>query len=319
MLTEWLHAAGFDPVGLDQDRRPAQPIAVTLLRWPLEIDLETVPRPIILLYEPGADLQPVVGAVAEVLEVPDSEDVRSLLAWSAKMGAMLREIADGRQRQVDLITSVDVAAEPLPSNAAPSRRLAPRLLAVGISTGGPSSLRVLFDGLVVARDVLPPMLIVQHIPPAYVGDLVQRLRTQTGYDVRCCGDNERLLDGVAYIAPGDHHVRAVQRGDDLYAVWDDQPPIRGHCPSVEVLFESCAKLQAPGVAVIMTGMGRDGSERMKALRDLGWTTLGQDEATCTIYGMPRAAKEVGAVSRELPLDQMAPWLIACCRRPTPAT
>ncbi|MGK0264684.1 MAG: hypothetical protein ACI8UD_003346, partial [Planctomycetota bacterium] len=94
MLTEWLHAAGFDAIALQEFDAVTQPsVVATLLRWPLEVDIETLPRPIILLYEPGAELQPVVGAVAQVIEVPDSKDVRSLLAWSAKMSGVLREIA----------------------------------------------------------------------------------------------------------------------------------------------------------------------------------------------------------------------------------
>ncbi|MGK0156859.1 MAG: chemotaxis response regulator CheB [Neolewinella sp.] len=319
MLTEWLHAAGFDAIALDEFDAVTQPsVVATLLRWPFEVDIETLPRPIILLYEPGAELQPVVGAVAQVIEVPDSKDVRSLLAWSAKMSGVLRELADSRQKQIDIFAPVTLPPEPESVPSRSTRRAAPSLLALGISTGGPSSLRVLFDGLSAAREPLPPLVIVQHIPPAYVEDLAQRLRDQSGYDVRCCGDLERLQEGVAYIAPGNHHVRVTQRGDHLYAVWDDRAPIRGHCPSVEVLFESCTKLDVSGIAIIMTGMGRDGSACMKALRDKGWATIGQDEATCTIYGMPRAAKEAGAVARELPLDQIAPWLVASCRRHAPS-
>lgn len=319
MLTEWLHAAGFEAIALhDFDPGAQPPVIATLLRWPLEVDLETLPRPIVLLYEPGAELQPVVGVVAEVIELPNSKDVRSLLAWSSKMSGVLREIADGRQKPVDVFAPVTLPSQPEAAMPTITRRAVPSLLALGISTGGPSSLRVLFDGLSAAREPLPPMVVVQHIPPAYVKDLVQRLSDQSGYDVRCCGDNEILQEGVAYIAPGDRHVRAVQRGSDLYTVLDDREPIRGHCPSVEVLFESCAELKDPGIAIVMTGMGRDGSTRMKALRDQGWATVGQDEATCAIYGMPRAAKEAGAIVRELPLEQIAPWLVAYCRRYAPS-
>lgn len=335
MLTEWLHAAGFAARSWrDHEANPGTDVALTLLRWPVDVDLATLPRPIILVYEPGADLQPVVGAVAELIEVPDSNDVRSLLAWSANLGGMLREIVSSTTREPSLPTveasdaappDAACAGGPGSGGAAPAespggsevpapRRNAPSLVAIGISTGGPSSLRVFFDGLRQRREPLPPMVLVQHIPPAYVDDLVQRLRDQCDYDVRCCGDNERLRDGVAYIAPGDHHVRVVQRGQDLYAVYDDQPPVRGHCPSVDVLFSSCAKLEDVGVAIMMTGMGRDGAEAMRGLRDLGWMTLGQDEATCTIYGMPRAARELDAVCRELPLLDIAPWLLAHCRR-----
>jgi len=104
----------------------------------------------------------------------------------------------------------------------------------------------------------------------------------------------------------------VRRDRRLFAAWSDAPPIRGHKPAVDELFASCAALGARGVAVVMTGMGRDGAEPMRALRDLGWETIGQDEESSVIYGMPRAAVECGAVKRQLPLDRIAPWLELYC-------
>lgn len=321
MLSEWLAAAGFDVVAKDARERGGR-IVATLLRWPCEVDLATLPRPIILLYEQGAQLQAAVGRVSEVVELPDSADVRSLLAWSANMSNVLRQlaVAPAGEFQVSNLPGVNapvgnapVAAPPLANVSATTNSAAAELIAVGISTGGPASLRVFFAGLAGNRD-LPPIVIVQHIPPAFVADLVARLRMQTGYDVQFCADHQKLQRGAAYIAPGDHHVRVVKRGGELRAVWDDRPPIRGHCPSVEVLYQSCCEFQAHGIAVMMTGMGRDGSDHMLQLRQKGWATIGQNEASCTIYGMPSAAKAAGAIERELSLEQIAPWLVAYCRR-----
>jgi len=320
MLLEWVSAAGFEPVVCaDPVGDEARSVCATLVRWPVEVAIGSLPKPVILMHEPGADLQPLVRSVADFMAVPDSRDVASLLAWSAKLGERLWDIARNPSTKpppscVETDRGLDrefTEAAALQPGARSAKGGCPKLIAVGVSTGGPASLRVLFDGLSSASD-LPPIVIVQHIPPSYVQELVARLSEQTGYDVRFAEDNMRLRSGVAYMAPGDAHVRVRPCGDDLYVSWDHGPAIRGHRPAVDVLFESCLRLEHPGVAVMMTGMGRDGALPMLQLRQQGWATVGQDEATCTIYGMPGAAKQAGAVERELPLNEIAPWLISRC-------
>ena len=323
MLAEWVAAAGFDPVRVGGDAAHGQlEVCATLVRWPVDVSLAELPQPVILMYEQGAELGGVVGSVANTLELPDRREVSSLLAWSSQLGEMLWGFA--REHSAALVSSGGaevsppagvVASVPIaaPVDLAARVRGRPRVIVLGVSTGGPASLRVFFDGLSDAGD-LPPIVIVQHIPPTYVKDLVERLSHQTGYDVRVADDNTRLRPGVAYMAPGDVHVRLRPCAEDLYVSWDDQPPIRGHCPAVDVLFDSCRRLDGHGVALMMTGMGRDGATPMLALRRRGWATVGQDEATCTIYGMPAAAKEAGAIERELSLSQIAPWLVSYCRR-----
>lgn len=311
MLAEWLLAAGFDAApSNDVDDDLQRRVVCSLVRWPVAVDLRTLPPPVILMYEPGADLRPVVGAVQEVLELPDSQDVKSLLEWSTKLNSILRQVVETQaERYVDEATqTVEVEAQVDGASVD-----VPALIAVGISTGGPASLRELFEALPNDHS-LPPIVIVQHIPAGFVEDLVQRLRLQTGYDVRLAVHGERLRRGVAYISPGDHHLRVAKRGGAMQVEWDDAAPIRGHKPAVDVLFTSCAALGVHGVGVIMTGMGRDGAEPLRQLRDMGWQTIGQDEESCTIYGMPRAAKAAGAVMRELPLERIAPWLVAYCHR-----
>ncbi len=314
MLAEWLLAAGFDAVDATSDAAPA-PIC-SLLRWPAAVDLAALPAPVIALYEPGADVRPLVGRVRAVVEMPDSSDVTSLLAWSSRLNQLLREATEEHERAQRCAPPVGAGADASCAEhlVPPAPRAdAPALIAVGISTGGPGSLRELFAAL--PRDpCLPPIAVVQHIPAGFVEDLVTRLRTQTGYDVRFASEGLRLERGVAYIAPGDRHLCVARRGADLFAEWSDAPPIRGHKPAVDQLFGSCAALGVHGVAIVMTGMGRDGAETMRELRERGWATIGQDEASCVIYGMPRAAFECGAVQRQLPLDRIAPWLEAYCRR-----
>ena len=99
----------------------------------------------------------------------------------------------------------------------------------------------------------------------------------------------------------------------MRAKLSDEAPLRGHRPAAEILFQSCAELPLRGVDVIMTGMGQDGAQALLALRQRGWATIGQSEATCAIYGMPRAAKVAGAVEREVALADIGPWLAMLCK------
>ncbi|MCA3006995.1 MAG: chemotaxis protein CheB [Phycisphaerales bacterium] len=305
MLTEWLRAAGFEPV------QPGQGEAAVLARWPYAGELAAVAAPLVVCHDKGA-LPPREGvfAAARALEWPDASDVRSLLGWSTACAQALRQ-ACGAVLPPARPTAVAPAANP----AERGDRTPPQLIAVGISTGGPVALREFLAAL-RGRD-LPPMVIVQHIPPAFVADLIGRLARETGYRVELAKDGLALARGVAYIAPGDHHVKVIG-GAPLRVVWNDEPPRRGHRPAADVLFESCLSLAGRGVGVIMTGMGQDGASGLLALRQAGWTTIGQDEASCAIYGMPRAAMQLGAVEREYPLAQLGAALVAACEGRLPA-
>ncbi|MEZ6036704.1 MAG: CheB methylesterase domain-containing protein [Planctomycetota bacterium] len=312
MLREWLQAAGFDavPIGV-QGHSCVVGARATLVGWPVGVDLAALPKPVVLLYEPGRDPGVAARLAAEVLQWPDRSDVKSLLAWSAQLGTLLHRLVARTSTQVRAVVPAPLPLPAVLEHDADGERAPPALIAIGISTGGPTSLRVLFDGLRGHR--LPPIVVVQHIPAGFVADLVHRLQEQCGYAFRVAEHGMPLEPGVAYMSPGDHHLRITAQ-PSLRCSWSDDPPFRGHRPSVEVLFDSCALLDETGIAVMMTGMGQDGANAMLRLRQRGWATVGQDQETCTIYGMPQAAKQVGAVERELPLQQIATWLIARSRR-----
>ncbi|MBK8099792.1 MAG: chemotaxis protein CheB [Planctomycetes bacterium] len=260
--------------------------------------------------EGGQVAQPVIriggnGADADVAFArPDATDVRSLLRWTADLVGAIRA-AGGAPRARPAVTPG--------APVAPARGPAPRtlsLIAIAISTGGPPALEVLLRGL-HARD-LPPILIVQHIPPAFLPQLCGRLHGKTGIPISVVARGERLSPGRAWFAPGDHHVVVHQEGGCLVANHDDSPPRRGHRPAAAVTFESLAALKQPGAAVMMTGMGVDGAAEMVVLRERGWRTFGQDEASCAVYGMPGAARRLGAIELELPLDRLAPAIVSAC-------
>ncbi len=306
MLCEWLRAAGFAP-------RAAEPVdagnAALLVRWPCEVDLGAVAAPVVLLTEAGAEVPvPVQRLVAEVVELPDIRDIKSILEWSRLLTSVLRSLTQTGAGPARVTPPAEL-------DRREQRRVAPTIVAIGVSTGGPVALQQFFATL--REQKLPPMAVVQHIPANFLGVLVERLAQQTGYRIEIARDGEPLRAGIAYFAPGDRHLRLVHERAQTLARLTDEPPRRGHRPAAEVLFESCRELGMRGVGVVMTGMGQDGAEALLRLRQIGWATIGQSEETCAIYGMPRAAKLLGAVERELPLPDIGPFLAMLCKPRAP--
>ena len=178
------------------------------------------------------------------------------------------------------------------------------ILAIGASTGGPQAvLRVL--------SMLPPglglsVLIVQHMASALMAGYAQWLDRDSPLSVRLARGGERLVPGMALVAPGNYHL--CMRGGQFHV--NSEPPVNSCRPSVDVLFESLAEECGPAVvAVLLTGIGRDGAKGMAALKAAGAHTIAQDEASSVVYGMPRAAAELGAVHEILPLNQITPAIL----------
>ena len=181
------------------------------------------------------------------------------------------------------------------------------LIALGASTGGTEALARVVKNLVPP---LPPIVIVQNIPPGFSRLFAQRLDRESMLTAKEAADGDRLLNNHVYVAPGDQHLR-VRAAGGFFATCARGPKVNGHCPSVDVLFESVAKtVGSRALGVIFTGMGADGAEGLRRMREAGAQTLGQDEKTCVVYGMPRAAYELGAVERQLPLDAIAGAILA---------
>ncbi len=178
-----------------------------------------------------------------------------------------------------------------------------RLLVIGSSTGGVEALSELISQL---PENCPPTAIVQHMPPDFTTSLAARLDRLNAPKVIEAYDGAPLEAGCVYIAPGGTKHLEVQDNNGLRCRLRAGSPVSGHSPSVDVLFTSAAQVaKSNAIGVILTGMGRDGAQGLLAMRQAGARTIGQDEATSLIYGMPRAAFEVGAVERQLPLDRIA--------------
>lgn len=177
-----------------------------------------------------------------------------------------------------------------------------KVVAIGSSTGGVEALLAL-----VAR--LPancaPTVITQHMPATFTGSFAERLNRACAAEVREARDGDPLAPGKVFLAPGGDSHLEVDGVNHLRCRVMPGPPVSGHCPSVDRLFESVARTaKSRGVGVILTGMGRDGARGLLAIREIGGRTLGQNEATSVVYGMPKAAFEIGAVERQLPLEKI---------------
>ena len=185
-----------------------------------------------------------------------------------------------------------------------------RIIAIGASTGGVEALKKLLMGMPA---VCPPILITQHMPPRFTTAFAERLNRECPMTVSEAVHNEPAEPNHAYIAPGAFHLELVRVGGYYRCSLNEAPPVSGHRPSVDVLFRSVARVAGrSAVGAILTGMGKDGAEGMLEMRNAGAITLGQDEASSLIYGMPRAAFERGAVMRQCSLSQMADGIMDAC-------
>jgi two-component system, chemotaxis family, protein-glutamate methylesterase/glutaminase len=203
----------------------------------------------------------------------------------------------------------DTAPGPLRAKVAtPAYEPDGRVVAIGSSTGGVEALTTFISAL---PENCPPTLIVQHMPPGFTASLAQRLDRLNAPRIMEARDCAPIEVGCVYIAPGGAAHLEVEDHGHLRCRLRSGSPVNGHAPSADVLFESVAKtLRSKAVGVILTGMGRDGAQGLLAMREAGAQTIGQDEASSLIYGMPKAAFDVGAVERQLPLDGIATAVLA---------
>jgi two-component system chemotaxis response regulator CheB len=228
--------------------------------------------------------------VGDFLEESSDDLVAAVKAAArANMGAVRRTVQARTQA---------LARDP----AAPRQAMAQtseRIVAVGTSTGGTMALELLLAEL---PRVAPGMLIVQHMPELFTAAFAARLNGLCQIEVQEARDGQRVLPGLALIAPGGKHMQLARSGAQYIVNVRDGPAVNRHRPSVDVLFRSVARFAGKNaMGVIMTGMGDDGARGLKEMHDAGAYTLAQDEASCVVYGMPREAVKHGGVDRVLPL------------------
>jgi two-component system chemotaxis response regulator CheB len=178
------------------------------------------------------------------------------------------------------------------------------VIAIGVSAGGPSALMSVLSGL--DKDLNVPVLVVQHIPDGFSGELATSLDRICPLDVKEAEDGDTVKPGRILIAQGNRHMEVEKKDGGAVIHLSNAPLVSGHRPSADVLFASVARVyQNHALGVIMTGMGRDGAKELGAIYREGGLTLGQDEASALVYGMPRVAYEMGHVMEQVPLEKIA--------------
>jgi len=190
-------------------------------------------------------------------------------------------------------------ATPKPANA----QYSTLLLAIGASTGGVNALKEVLSDLPADT---PGTVIVQHIPGTFSGPLAKKLNSSSAMQVKEAEHGERILQGHAYLAPGDQHLSVTQRGPHFICELSDAPPYNRHRPSVDVLFNSVAECSPKhSIGIILTGMGRDGAEGLLRMKTAGSPTIAQDEESSIVWGMPGSAVALGAADYVMALDKVA--------------
>jgi two-component system chemotaxis response regulator CheB len=179
------------------------------------------------------------------------------------------------------------------------------IIAIGASTGGPRALEAVLTQL--PNELPSPILIVQHIPGGFTKSLAERLNTLVPFTVKEASDQEVIDRNTVYISPGDRHMKVKNSNRELVIKLSKEAPLRGHRPSVDVLFQSIADINnRKKIAVVLTGMGKDGAEGIRILKanDPVSKVIAEAQETAIIYGMPKAAVNTNCVDHELPLPEI---------------
>ncbi len=201
------------------------------------------------------------------------------------------------RRRVIASTKTPSSAPSLPPNTQRAW-----IVAIGISCGGPQTLMSMMP---VFPSDFPPILITQHMPGQFTPSFAKHLDAACSMKAKEASHQDRPEPGTIYVAPGGRHMRLVRRGMNLVIELDDEPPVSRHRPSVDVLFESVARsCPTRSVGVIMTGMGDDGVVGLGMMREAGAWTIGQDQQTSIVYGMPKEAAKAGALDYTVPLSKI---------------
>ena len=275
--------------------------------------METQPVPIVICTASSNPRETVTtfrsmeaGAVACVekplgKEQGDFEVMAAQLLQTVKLMSEVKVVRRGPRPRRD--SAAPGSMPPSPVKRAPAKVEA---IGIGASTGGPPVLQTILTGL--PKDFPAPLLVVQHIAAGFLGGLAEWLNQTTGFKVHIAAYGIQHLPGHVYLAPDDFHMAAGSGGR---IVLNKEGPENGLRPSVAHLFRSLAEVYGPSaVGVLLTGMGRDGAEELRRMKDRGALTIAQDRATSVVHGMPGAAISLGAATYVLPADRIAPALIA---------
>ena len=287
--------------------RQLKPDVVTLdVRMPRLGGLETLerlmaeqPLPVLLmstLTQEGAEVT-LRGLELGAMEFVDKSSVQpmSMLSLADELVTKIRALGGARVRS---------RPQPKPAPVKAPGRVTAQCVVIGASTGGPAALQAVVSGLPAAFPAA--VVIVQHIPRGFSRSLAERLDARSAIPVREARHGDAVEPGQVLLAPAGIHTRIVRAGSGIEVALEEEPSEALHRPSVDVLMLSAADVYgARALGVVLTGMGSDGTEGLRAIRERGGLTLAESEETCVIFGMPKAAIDAGVIERTLPLDRIA--------------
>ena len=332
LLTEIINGApDLEVVGAAPDPIAAREMIKTLNPDVLTLDVEMPrmnglefldrlmrlrPMPVIMISSftaAGSDvtLKALELGAVDYLAKPRAENISMLQVYAEDIRDKIRAASGAR-----LKSTSRVAVPPAPTFAQPKGSFSPRLLAerviaIGASTGGTEAIKEVLGSL---PGEMPPIVMVQHMPESFTPSFAQRLNSLSKLTVIEAQGGERLQPGMAYLAPGHSHMRVRRSGGGLMLELSQEEPVNRHRPAVDVLFRSVAEqVGKNALGVILTGMGKDGAQGSLAMRQAGAWNIGQDQASCVVYGMPREAAEVGALDEVASLTDISGSIMAKLR------
>lgn len=308
-----------DPIVAREKIKQLHPDVVTLdIEMPRMDGLEFLrrimalrPMPVVMvssLTQHGADatVQALEIGAVDFVAKPAHDLEAGLVEKQAEIVAKVRAAAGAKVRA----HTVAHQHKPTPLKLGPAYSSTEKLVAIGASTGGVEAISEILRAMPADS---PAILITQHMPARFTSSFARRMDSMCAIGVSEAVHGTRILPGHAYIAPGTHHLELGRSGANYVCVVQHTGLASGHCPSVDVLFRSVGLAAGRNAAgVILTGMGKDGAEGLLAMRRAGARTIGQDEASCVVYGMPRVAYERGAVELQLPLSRIAQTILDLC-------
>ncbi|MGF1718414.1 chemotaxis response regulator protein-glutamate methylesterase [Vibrio kyushuensis] len=259
------------------------------------------PMPVVMistLTQHGAEatLEALEAGAVDYFPKPSVEETGEIVDYKTEINDKIRMAA---KANVQTANSVEAAPEIDPC----SKQTDIEIIAIGASTGGTEAVKNVMSALPAG---LPPIIITQHISAMFTRSFAKRLDDASDIEVKeLTASKAPLVNGCAYVAPGDKHLTVFRRGNHLFCQLDDSPPMSRHKPSVDMMYHSVAEVVGDkAIGVLLTGMGSDGAEGMLNMKNKGAITLAQDEQSSVVWGMPKVAYEIGAVKKLVSLSQV---------------